>query len=90
MRDRSPQQAARPTSSSADELHKIYVEITTDCNLDCGMCIRHAWEDPPGSMDVETFEALIAQVREIPGVSVLQFGGFGEPTVHPRYRQREC
>lgn len=74
-----------PASSSADELHKIYVEITTDCNLDCGMCIRHAWEEPAGSMDVETFETLLEQIGQIPSASVLQFGGFGEPTVHPQF-----
>ena len=93
MHDRNPQQAAWPNSPSADqpgddcdELRKIYVEITTDCNLDCGMCIRHAWEDPAGSMAVETFETLLSQVREIPSALVLQLGGFGEPTVHPHFR----
>ncbi len=65
-------------------LEKVYVEITTDCNLDCRMCIRHAWHDAGGSMDGRTFEELIRQLREIPSARVIQFGGFGEPTVHPQ------
>ena len=34
MHDRDPQQGASSNPSSADELRKIYVEITSDCNLD--------------------------------------------------------
>ncbi len=64
-------------------LKKVYVEITTDCNLDCRMCIRHAWRDAGGSMTPDTFAELVRQLRNIPGAEVVQLGGFGEPTVHP-------
>ena len=62
---------------------KIYVEPTTDCNLSCGMCVRHAWDAGAESMTGETFALLIEQATAIPSLSTLQFGGFGEPTVHP-------
>ncbi len=74
-----------PLPQQTDDLRKVYVEITTDCNLDCGMCIRHVWQRPVGNMAEETFRALIGQLRAIPSVSTLSFGGFGEPTVHPRF-----
>jgi MoaA/NifB/PqqE/SkfB family radical SAM enzyme len=63
-------------------LQKVYVEITTDCNLQCGMCIRHNWEDPIHSMSRETFGNLVSQLREMPSVWMVNFSGFGEPTVH--------
>ena len=61
------------------------MEITTDCNLDCGMCIRHVWQQPYGNMAEDTFQALIRQLRAIPSVSTVSFSGFGEPTVHPQF-----
>ena len=36
-----------------DQLTKLYVEITTACNLDCIMCIRRAWHEPVGTMPAE-------------------------------------
>ncbi len=65
---------------------KIYLEPTTDCNLSCGMCVRHAWDAGAQSMPRETFALLLAQTRAIPSLSTLQFSGFGEPTVHPEFR----
>lgn len=34
----------------SDTLTKLYVEITTRCNLDCAMCVRRAWREPIGEM----------------------------------------
>jgi MoaA/NifB/PqqE/SkfB family radical SAM enzyme len=64
---------------------KIYLEPTTDCNLSCGMCVRHAWDAGAESMTRETFDLLLAQTRAIPSLSAIQFGGFGEPTLHPEF-----
>lgn len=70
---------------TVDRLRKVYLEITTECDLDCRMCIRHAWQEDRRSMTQETFDAVIGQVRSIPAIQTVQFGGFGEPTVHPRF-----
>ncbi len=72
-----------PGPLEEDLLKKVYLEITTDCNMSCGMCVRHVWQEPSGSMPRRTYEKLIAQLREIPSASTLNFGGFGEPLVHP-------
>jgi len=69
----------------AELLRKVYLEITTECNMSCGMCIRHGWEDPPATMSTLTFESLVGQLRRIPTVSVVNFSGFGEPTAHPGF-----
>jgi MoaA/NifB/PqqE/SkfB family radical SAM enzyme len=73
-----------PDAPPLDHVRKVYVEPTTACDLNCGMCIRHGWEDPGGEMTQETFGRLIADLRGIATVETLQFGGFGEPTMHPR------
>ena len=67
-----------------DVPQKLYVEITTACNLTCGMCIRHVWRDPDDAyMADATFDALLQQISDLPTLATVQFGGFGEPTVHP-------
>jgi len=64
---------------------KVYVELTTECNLDCVMCMRRAWEAPGGRMSSDTFAELLRQLRDLPSVSTVSFGGYGEPTSHPRF-----
>lgn len=69
-----------------DRLTKLYVEITTDCNLDCTMCERRTWGDEPfGAMPPEMFQSLMKQVRAFPVPPVIHFGGYGEPTSHPQF-----
>ncbi len=66
------------------DLRKVYVEVTTRCNLHCKMCVRNAWNEPLRDMDLATFEALLSQLRELPELREIYFGGFGEPLFHPR------
>ena len=68
-----------------DPLTKLYVEITTACNLDCQMCVRRAWSEPIGSMSLETFRALIEQLREFSSPPTVHFSGYGEPMFHPAF-----
>ncbi len=74
-----------PPSIPAEQPTKVYLEITTDCNLDCGMCVRHSWEEPGGSMDAGTFARVLAQIREMPSIRTVNFSGFGEPSEHPQF-----
>ena len=66
------------------DIRKVYIEVTTRCNLRCKMCIRNAWDEPLGDMDEDTFEALLSQLAELPELTEVAFGGFGEPLIHPR------
>ena len=68
-----------------DTLRKLYVEITTACNLDCVMCIRRAWHEPIGTMRLATFANLMDQVRELPSPPIIHLGGFGEPMAHANF-----
>lgn len=68
---------------TADTLRKVYVEITSACNLACATCIRHAWDEALGPMPVARFERLLDGLprRQV----TLSLSGFGEPLVHPEF-----
>jgi MoaA/NifB/PqqE/SkfB family radical SAM enzyme len=81
---------AEPTRNGvvvrSDSLRKVYVEATSRCNLQCAMCPRQAWAEGSGDMTGECFELLLSGLPAAqPERFTLAFGGFGEPTVHPRF-----
>jgi MoaA/NifB/PqqE/SkfB family radical SAM enzyme len=43
-----------------DSLSKLYVEITSTCNLDCQMRMRRAWHEPLGLMPLDVFESRVS------------------------------
>ena len=65
--------------------NKVYLELTTECNLDCAMCIRHSWRDEGGSMSRGTFEAALAGLGGMESITTVSLSGFGEPMVHPGF-----
>ncbi len=72
----------------SDSLRKIYVEATGRCNLHCEMCPRGAWAEGSGDMSAGCFEKLLTGLPATqPDGITLAFGGFGEPTLHPRFLQ---
>ncbi len=68
-----------------DRLNKLYVEITTSCNLNCHICVRHAWREIIGTMPLKTFRTLIGQLRTLPHMPTIHLGGYGEPLMHPHF-----
>lgn len=70
---------------SIGRLTKLYVEITTTCNLDCQMCVRRAWNEQVGTMSLDTFGALMDQVHALPEPPTIHLGGYGEPMHHPHF-----
>jgi MoaA/NifB/PqqE/SkfB family radical SAM enzyme len=70
----------------SDTLRKVYVEATGRCNLQCAMCPRQAWAAGSGDMAADCFDRLLSGLPDSPPDRfTLAFGGFGEPTVHPRF-----
>jgi len=65
--------------------HKLYVEATTDCNLQCRTCIRNVWSDPEEQMKAETFERILESLAGLPDLNRVVFTSFGEPLSHPRF-----
>ncbi len=66
-----------------NELKKLYIEPTSDCNLSCEMCFRHTWFDEKyEDMDYEVFEKILVDIPD--ETEIIFFGGMGEPLHHPR------
>src|SRR5512143_2025172 len=61
---------------------KLFVEVTTRCNLQCGMCVKQNGTGgiPEGNMSPETFERL---APAFPHLESLVLNGIGESLLHP-------
>ena len=66
------------------DVHKLYLEPTTACNLECRTCIRNTWEDPNQHMSMKTFQRIIDSLDGLPGLQRVVFTSFGEPFTQPR------
>jgi MoaA/NifB/PqqE/SkfB family radical SAM enzyme len=84
-------------SAGADDLRKVYVEPTNACNLNCKICVRHAWDELEGFMEWPTFEAAVDGLVGAAGdgegdaatgpqaAGTVAFMGLGEPLQHSRF-----
>jgi putative metalloenzyme radical SAM/SPASM domain maturase len=72
----APHPALRPHPS------KLFVEVTTRCNLRCAMCAKEApgQRIAEGDMSRETFARL---APALPRLDALVLSGMGEPLLHP-------
>ncbi len=64
-------------------LKKLYIELSSKCNLNCKMCFRNNWFDEEnGLMSESNIKRLKYEIihGEFEGVF---FGGMGEPLIHP-------
>jgi len=81
--DRTTGSAASRSLASLPTPSKLYVEVTSRCNLTCGMCVKQT----PGSgiyegdLSLAAFEAL---APALPHVTALMLNGIGEPLLHPQ------
>jgi tungsten cofactor oxidoreducase radical SAM maturase len=66
------------------DINKLYIEVTTGCNLQCRTCIRNIWDDPHALMSKEIFQSLLASLEKLKDLKRVVFSGFGESLTHPR------
>ncbi|MBO6093104.1 MAG: SPASM domain-containing protein [Oscillospiraceae bacterium] len=67
-----------------DRIRKLYVEVSSRCNLQCKMCFRHSWVGERfGDLDPKMFKQLLEDTALNEAETVF-FGGMGEPLVHPK------
>ncbi|MDA8220060.1 MAG: radical SAM protein [Dehalococcoidales bacterium] len=64
-------------------LRRVYVEPTSLCNLSCRTCVRHSWDEPPGSLSIHVYRRLIRDLGAVPTLRKISLWGFGEPLLHP-------
>jgi Fe-coproporphyrin III synthase len=65
------------------DIHKLYIEPTTTCNLSCRTCIRNSWDMPAKRMSMDTFQCIAESLAGLPSLKEVVFSGFGEPLTHP-------
>mgnify|MGYP006270345315 CR=1 FL=1 len=65
-------------------LTKVYIEPTSDCNLNCKTCVRHSWDEEMGFMEMKSYNKLIKQLKEFNNLEKISFWGIGEPLFHPQ------
>ena len=66
-----------------DQIQKLYVEVSSRCNLRCKMCFRHSWVGERfGDLDPTAFARLMED-PVLRDTRTVFFGGMGEPLVHP-------
>jgi len=65
-------------------MKKIYLELTSRCNLNCAMCYRNTWDNVAGDMEENLLEKLATEVPEEAGIV---FAGIGEPTIARHFRR---
>jgi len=70
--------------SPRPDVRKVYLEVTTRCNLQCRTCVRNVWGEPAEDMIDATFERVLLGLRGLPELREVVFGGYGEPFIHPR------
>ncbi|PKN38973.1 MAG: radical SAM protein [Deltaproteobacteria bacterium HGW-Deltaproteobacteria-2] len=69
--------------STKPPLSKLYIEPTTQCNLQCRTCIRNSWDEPIGSMDMTIYRKLLSDLKDFKTLNTIAFWGYGEPLAHP-------
>ena len=71
--------------SRADKPKKVYLELTSRCNLHCSMCFRKLWfEEAAGDMTDELLGRLCEQLPQLSSLETVVFGGVGEPLLDAR------
>ncbi len=64
-------------------LKKVYLELTSRCNLHCIACVRQQWPElSEDEIEMEHFEKLLEQFKAFPKLDRVHLGGFGEPLAH--------
>lgn len=65
---------------------KLFVELTTRCNLTCQMCVKQSWGNAikEGDMSRETFMALAPAFPHLDGMVL---NGIGESLLHPELEE---
>jgi putative metalloenzyme radical SAM/SPASM domain maturase len=74
-----PTEAAPQPAAARPHPSKLFVEVTTRCNLHCAMCVKEVQGLAEGQMSRETFEAL---APAFPHLDALVLNGIGEPLLH--------
>ncbi|HOP41533.1 MAG TPA: radical SAM/SPASM domain-containing protein [Geobacteraceae bacterium] len=65
---------------------RLFIELTTRCNLSCPMCVKQSWDNgiKEGDMSMETFLSL---APAFPHAEAIILNGIGESLLHPELEE---
>lgn len=69
-----------------ESFEKLYIELTTKCNLNCKICYRQTWKEKDQELDFSILVKILEEIRNEPIKEVI-FGGIGEPLVYSRIHE---
>ena len=71
------------TNMIDDRIKKVYIELSSACNLKCDICFRNSWiDEKQGLMSSEVIEKIYCDLNELKTVDSVVFAGMGEPMLH--------
>ena len=65
-------------------INKLYIELSSACNLNCKMCFRNSWFDEVSSLMSDLTVNCVKSVISDSDIKTIFFGGMGEPLLHNR------
>jgi len=71
-------------NSAELELKMINLELSNLCNLNCGFCLRRAYDDE-GKNQIMKLELLERILPELNQLEMIDLTGWGEPMAHPKF-----
>jgi len=73
-----------------NSLRRLYLELTTACNMSCPMCFRRNYENCDSFMDGQTLAMVYRSIDELDNLDHVVLGGIGEPLMHGSVRELAC
>ena len=72
-----------------ETIHKIYLELTDRCNLNCAICYRKSWDEMQFNIDMDDamLDLVESSLSSVKSINKVVMGGIGEPLYHPRFNE---
>ena len=70
-----------------DNIRKVYVELSSECNFNCEMCFRQSFSTHVGSMSEKLLDKIQTEIETLPELQEVVLGGLGEPLLHPKIEE---
>jgi len=70
-----------------NNIRKVYVELSSECNFNCEMCFRQSFSTDAGTMSQALLNRVQTEIETLPKLREVVLGGLGEPLLHPNIKE---
>lgn len=78
---------AQITIRETNTIHKVYLELSSECNFDCEMCFRQSFAADAGTMSADLLHKVYTELETLPQLREVVLGGLGEPLLHTNIQE---